>query len=220
MTSTIQSTKTVKILFLDWHKTLSNSLFFEQLNNQNHPHHTYKQAIEKSLFVTRKYILKDWMEGVVNSEEVMDLVAKDTGISSKILLSDLADSCASMKFCNPEIPNIIKKIRSQGTRVVIATDNMDSFRRFTVPGMKLEELFDDFLISSELGCMKRLLAEKTLVFFDDYLKNHATPISKTILMDDSIEENFLKSGLPTFEVKNSDSFITELNKYANQPSVS
>lgn len=71
---------------------------------------------------------------------------------------------------------------------MIATDNMDTFERFTIPAMKLNELFDDFLISHSLKVLKEDIQENSISFFDEYLNKNKLTYQETVLLDDCIEK--------------------------------
>lgn len=80
-----------------------------------------------------------------------------------------------------EATQLIQELK-RNARVVLATDNMDCFRRFTVPTQNFALLFDDILESSSLGRMKKDEAGRT---FTDYATSHSIAPERTYLIDDS-----------------------------------
>ena len=183
MLSFTKSISKPKVVFLDWYKTLSKSLFWEQLSDKNHPFHHLGQKITDWLFVenTDKFTdkLKAWMRGEQSAEEVCSQICQDLGVSFETVFTELVKSSGTMKYCNISLPEIVQQIRSQGRKVVIATDNMDTFMRFTVPALDLQDQYDDILVSSEIGAVKDDYESGTSLFFANFMKTQITKFSNT-----------------------------------------
>lgn len=145
---------TPKVIFFDWSKTLSNSLFWSQLRNNGHPHNQYISAIEHAIFSENRQLINHWMRGEYSSEDVCRIIANRSNVPYEVVFEGLKESCTSMKLVSEEIPELIRRIKAKGIKAVIATDNMDTFSRFTIPALELTELFDDFLISYDLKLLK------------------------------------------------------------------
>jgi FMN phosphatase YigB (HAD superfamily) len=173
---------TKKIIFIDWNKTLSHSLFWERLRDTDSL--TYDK-IEKWLFIENRSIINSWMKGDVGSKEVIRSMSKDINKPYDFLWDEFVISCRHMEWSIDGLETYIRKIRRNGTKVVIATDNMDSFLEYTIPGMKLNELFDDWLVSSEIGHLKDEEELQGISFFDDYLNKHNVTYKDVVLLDDS-----------------------------------
>jgi beta-phosphoglucomutase-like phosphatase (HAD superfamily) len=91
-----------------------------------------------------------------------------------------------MTFADPETPRLVAQLRRRGVRVVIATDNMDSFSRFTVPALGLSEMFDDILNSFELKALKADCdAGGRSLFFQPYLRAQELAPAQCVLIDDA-----------------------------------
>lgn len=175
-----------KVVFIDWNKTLSFDLFWGHLGDKGHPNHKYLDAIEKWLFVDNRTVINPWMKGEVNLEDVVDRMSQGTGINKKTITDELKHSCEIMTFCFAGIEDLIKKIQQRGILVVVATDNMDTFSKFTVPALKLNLLFDDILNSHTLGHLKDdSEPSDKILFFDDFLKRHSLRYEDALLLDDS-----------------------------------
>lgn len=201
-----------KVIFLDWNGTLSNSRFFQQLESVDHPLHDALPKIEKWLFNENKPLLNLWMKGKYTSEDILQRMSDDIHISRDVLLKELKVSCESMVFMIPDIQEIIQKIRSKGIYVVIATDNMDCFSRWTVPALKLNELFDDILNSSEIGVLKEEgLSKNSFPFFDKYLEKYGR--DKVVLIDDSKNDFFQENGFERILLKSPDHLKKILSQY-------
>jgi FMN phosphatase YigB (HAD superfamily) len=206
-----------KVVFLDWNKTLSNSLFWEQLADKNHPFHHLEKEIIDWLFVKNRDVIKMWMRGDYTSEEVCAKISQDLGVDFQLIFSELAKSCLSMEYCDPDVPKLVNKIRSNGVKVVIATDNMDTFRRFTVSAMRLQESYDDILVSSELGALKDDYENGESLFFSEYMKKSGLDYSEVLLLDDSVDKMPICKdiGLPAVNINSPKHLIDELNKLLN-----
>ena len=146
--------KNYKAIFFDWNKTLSNSLFWEQLGDFNHERHEWNENISTYLFRDNKNLISDWMRGEIADKEIVNRISLQFGYSSDVLLEDLIDSCRNMKLVSDEVITLVQRLRQKGIRCVIATDNMDTFRKYTVPALELEKYFDDILVSSDSGVFK------------------------------------------------------------------
>lgn len=206
----------IKTIFLDWDKTLSTSVFWEQMKNSNNSHNNFDR-LEEFVFRQNQQLVSDWMLGKYNSEEVCEKVSKGIGMNYETVFGELVTSTAKMKFADFRIQEILKRIRKKGTKLVIATDNMDTFRRFTIPGMKLYDLFDDFLISNELRCFKYHIKDGKLPFFENFLKLKKLTYKEVILIDDSVEKtgHFEKIGFRIKYIKDKNDLLNHLNEYVS-----
>lgn len=175
------------VILLDWSQTLSNSRFWG-------PWFTSDDAIVQDLarrmadaIFARPYELLDrWCFGAIAAEEVVDQVAAELGIDPALALEGLERSCREMQFVSPEILPLVEALRAHGVRVGIATDNMDTFTRWTVPAMGLERWFDPILNSADLAAVKSgpLDAAGRHPFFGDLL-DRLEPGTCVFLVDDS-----------------------------------
>ena len=206
-----------KVIFIDWNKTLSNSFFWHHLSNELHPNHKHHNTIEEGLFKHNKDLINPWMRGKITSDDVAGKISKVSGVDKEIILDELYKSAETMEFVSPEIPELLKKIRAQGIKIVIATDNMDTFRRYTIKGMKLDELFDDYLISYELKALKGDVEEGKLKFFHKHMKDNKLEYKDVILFDDSIDKTGLwnKLSFKAVEITSSDVLLKTLKEYAS-----
>ena len=207
-----------KVIFLDWNKTLSNSLFWSHMHPDNgHDYSLYHGKLISTLFVENKKLINPWMRGEYSTDDIMQILSPLVGLSTEVLKEELAISCSNQSFVDSFIPEYIKSIKNKGIKVVIATDNMDTFRKYTVPSMKLEELFDDFLISCELGVLKDDHGDESIPFFDDYLKHNNLKYQDSVLLDDCIDKTgvYDNLGLKIRQVTSPNVFINMLKEYAN-----
>lgn len=207
----------VKTIFLDWNKTLSNSIFWEQMKNPAHPQNSFAEKLEEFLFKKNYFLINEWMLGREKSEGICQKISEAISLEFDILFEELVISSQKMKFVDERIPEILKVIRKKGIGVIVATDNMDTFRRFTVPGMELDKIFDGFLVSSELGCFKYDIVNSRLPFFDDYFRLRKLSYEEAVLIDDSIEKTgtFEKIGFEIKNVRNKQELVKALKAYVS-----
>lgn len=204
-----------KVLFIDWNKTLSNSFFWSQLADKNHPHNNYHQIISHWLFEKNNHLIDQWMRGAFTAEEICRLIATENHLDQKIVFDTLRDSCFKMELCSPDIIDLVKNIQKQGIKVIVATDNMDTFKRFTIPGMGLNKVFDDFLISYDLKTLKYDNTDNDIPFFEKFLKKNNLFYKDVVLLDDSRNKSGIydKLGFKISLVENAHDLIEYLREY-------
>lgn len=184
-----------KVIFIDWHGTLSCSMFWEDLQ-LSHP--DIFEQIQRILFKADNTIIMDWMRGELSVNDVLDYLV-DNGIKDRSLIEiSLQESCKNITFIDPHNLKLIQKLRSQGYLCVLATDNMDVFSKYTVPAYRLDTYFDDIINSSHVGALKKEYDEKEeFLFFSKFLKKHNLDISQAVLIDDNVKDqnHFEQMGL-------------------------
>jgi FMN phosphatase YigB (HAD superfamily) len=155
------------------------------------------------------------MRGSLNSEQICNKLAVENNLDKKIILNTLKESSEKMELCSNNILDIIKDIRKKNIKVVIATDNMDTFRKFTIRGLRLDRFFDDFLISSELKVLKYDITNDKIPFFDPFLKKNSLSYDDVILLDDSEEKSgiYNKLGFKISLVTDTPSLLNYLREY-------
>ena len=208
--------KQYQTIFFDWNKTLSNSLFWEQLGNPEHERHGWNADISHYLFQENRHLISEWMKGVIDARGIVEKISSRYGYSADILLEDLAESCRNMQFVSDEVLPLTQKLRKTGVRCVIATDNMDTFMKYTVPGMELEQYFDGFLSSFDLKRFKYDTEAESIPFFDDYLQQHGLLYADVVLIDDSPDTSgaYERLGFDILQIADTDDFVNKLKRLA------
>lgn len=208
--------KKYKVVFFDWNKTLSHSLFWEQLRNPEHDRYSWYDNISTFLFRDNKNLISDWMRGEIDDKEIVNRISLRFDYPSDVLLEDLIDSCRNMKLVSDEVIVLVKKLRLKGVQCVIATDNMDTFRKYTIPALELEKYFDDILVSSDSGVFKFDAKDEKIPFFDEYLKKRNLKYEDAVLIDDCIDMSgiYNKLKFDILQVSNPDDFVKKLRKLA------
>lgn len=179
--------RSYQIIFIDWYRTLSTSLFSGHWAAPWHPRHNDFDRIQTLWRGELQLLLTPWMRGSMRSEQFVATVADRLACDFDELMAEFIEGCRSMTLVSDELPSIIRQVRERGVRVVIATDNMDCFTRWTVPPLGLDTMFDDILCSHELGLLKcDIDARGRSSFFASYLERHGVGIGDCLLLDDSI----------------------------------
>lgn len=176
---------TYDTIFVDWDGTISASKFWQHWANDPTKAEDH-ELIQERFFKTPPNLLEDWMRGSWDIRAIIEEVSRRTGLNALALSTGLEESCRQMQLVSPELLNIVSKIRKKGMQVVIATDNMDTFTRWTVPALGLGKYFDGVLNSHSLRALKKDRDEDgRSMFFSEYFTSHSINPSRTILVDDS-----------------------------------
>jgi FMN phosphatase YigB (HAD superfamily) len=131
------------------------------------------------------------MRGALSSEDVVAGVCQGTDMSPAFALETLRASCQQMRFVADTVPQMVADLRARGLKVVIATDNMDTFQRWTVPSLRLGTLFDAILCSADLGALKEERdPDGQSRFFASYARAQGIGPGESLLLDDGEEEGF------------------------------
>ncbi len=185
-----KKTSNKRAIFIDWNGTLSLSNFWGQLEKSPSKEDRQKFKLwADNMFISHKDLLVPWMKGAYTTEEILQIVSDDTKTKFDDLLEEFIIGCKKMEWTSSKIPSLTRQLREKSVHVSIATDNMDCFTRWTVPAMKLKNMFDDILNSFYLKAMKHELDEngKSLFFSDFFEKNHLKP-SNCIFLDDGLDK--------------------------------
>lgn len=144
------------------------------------------------------------MRGKYSSEEINELIAQRTGLGFGVLWHAFTRDCKSMRISSDLIAEItaLRKV----WRVILTTDNMDCFDRFTVPALSLETAFDGIANSFNEGCLKTDSNGET------FISHLAGEITEAVLVDDSKTtcEFFRKLGGTAYHVTNKTPAIRHL----------
>jgi len=173
----------VDVVFVDWHKTLSTSLFWAHGPGCRLPPATLAE-VGKYVFGQHQ-LVRDWMLGAMVGEDVCGLAADYFGLGVDDVLADLERSCRKMKLCDPAVVDTLRLISERGIKVVLATDNMDAFRRWTIPDLQIDTVFDDVLTSDFCGALKADLSDGLSPFFSPWLADRGIAPSEAVLIDDT-----------------------------------
>ena len=201
-----------RVLFIDWYKTLSSSLFWQHL-----PPEVFR-PIERWMFKDNPTSVCSWMRGQEGMADIVTALARSLDLSPQFLEQELETSCRKMELISENSLQMVDAIRRKGILAVIATDNMDVFEKFTVPALNLRDHFDDILCSSSLGCLKADVdVNGQLPFFQPWLDQNGFKIQEAVLIDDSVQHSdfFERKGLAFLGVDGSSPLTAHLARWAN-----
>ena len=162
------------VVFVDWDGTLSKARFWSHLDKELY------ERLQDTLFSGNNPLVHDWMMGKKSSETICGWLSAELNISSEFLLSELIKTCVSMTVREDAVA-IIKQLREKAS-VVLITDNMDCFTRFTVQQPGLADLFDKIINSADAGRMKR---DRDGEVFVEIAKAYNASLDQCHLIDDS-----------------------------------
>lgn len=167
-----------KIIFIDWYITLSTSHYWGHLRDTDREGYD----LFEGWLLGNLDIFDEWMRGRYTSGQISQMIAESTRRSADYVLAELRESCKLITMDLPELHSELRRIRQQGTPVVVATDNILDFSQCTVPAQGLLDIFDDVLNSAELGVLK---SDEHSNFFDSYLLAKGIAPENAVLIDDS-----------------------------------
>ncbi|KKQ98422.1 MAG: hypothetical protein UT24_C0004G0045 [Candidatus Woesebacteria bacterium GW2011_GWB1_39_12] len=183
---TKSETKKLQAVLIDWNGTLSPTNYWSQLEkSEKQSERDLFKIWSYSMFVKHKDKIIPWMKGEYVSEDLLSLVSKETNTDFEFLLKEFVIGCERMEYSSPNIPKLVQDLRDKSIIVGIATNNMDSFTRWTIPYMKLDTLFNEILNSFYLKAMKHDLDKNgQSLFFGNFFNKYDIEPTKCIFIDD------------------------------------
>lgn len=201
-----------KIIFIDWDQTLNHMRFWGHWRDTRPEDY---EAIQQTLFSpANKPMIHAWMRGQRSAEDVVEWLARQSNWSASKLLTELQTSCELETFTDQKAAELIAELRRRGHLVVIATDNMDTFTRWTVPATRLTDHVDGILNSYGLGVLKCDHGNLSWPFFDQFLADRAVGYQDCVLIDDSekIEIVAQQFDLPYRQVNDRQALVDHLHQ--------
>ncbi len=181
-----------EIVFLDWDGTLSYGRFWGHWQGDDNLGSAY-DLIQRRFFGKSGHAIEDWMTGKLSAEDIAVRLATELDCGSDYILSELQKSCENMKLIDG-VADRVDKLKELGVKVVIATDNMDTFDRWTKVAQNLEDRFDGTINSANTGVFKKEVDDfGRSPFFDDTLRRFRVTPEKTVLVDDSVNNQIVRS---------------------------
>lgn len=186
----VNKIKRPRAIFIDWFGTLSLTNFWGHLErSKKQTDRDHFKLWADTVFVSHKDKIVPWMKGKYTTEDILSMAAKETQTNFDILLKEFIIGCEKMMYSSPNIPNLVKNLRNKQITVCIATDNMDSFTRWTVPAMKLDFHFDEILNSFYLKVLKHELdGNGQTLFFQDFFSRHKDIRPENCILIDDWED--------------------------------
>lgn len=176
----------IECVLIDWHETLSHSLFWEPWHVGTATERQTATFLQGAMFGAHRHLLEPWMRGELTSEDVVGQVARSVDVPFAVAMEGFVASCKAMRLVSDEVLPLIAELRSHGMLIGIATNNMDSFTRWTVPSLGLDRHVDAVINSAVIGTVKRQRgADGSSAFFGDFLRMHEFAPGATVMLDDS-----------------------------------
>ena len=165
------------VVFVDWHGVLSSRRFWSTMaaSEMNEDNRAGRIA---ELFASSE--VEPWMLGDVTTEKVLS----ELGVSEADIprwVEAVIQECISARP-NRLVLEVLRELRGSNY-LVLASDNMDCFAAAMPRRHDLPQIFDDYLISSEVGALKKYPHS----FFGPWLRRHNLSFLHATLLDDSIE---------------------------------
>lgn len=171
--------KNKNILFIDFNGVISYKPFWFSLKD-NKKYSKDFGLIEDFLFKQNRKMVSDWMLGVYSTEDIHNILQKEIGIPPEII-SIFKEDCKNLDISS----KILRKIDElrKFYYCILATDNMDSFVRFTLPShQELVESFDEI---NDSYTMKQSKSSFGGLYFKNKIAERKSIVENSILIDDS-----------------------------------
>lgn len=181
---------TTPLILIDWYRTLSLTRFWHGYEP------TTLTAIESCAFANPART-DEWMRGRLSSEDICQEIERAGLGRADEHLEALKRSCEDF-LPAPEVTAALKQLAERAD-VVLVSDNMDCFARWTVPTLKPLGIFKELIVSSDVGLLKN---DEGGRIFTEICSRHGTAPRNVVFIDDSAStrQTFEKLGgraLPT-----------------------
>lgn len=169
------------ILFVDFNGVISYQNFWNSIYSEDHKLFNLRNDINTFVFVENKNFVKDWMVGLHTAEEAHDLIKEKFDID-KDYLFEIFKKDAETIDVSEKILLKLQDLKSK-YKVVMITDNMDTFTRFTLPNNpEISRTFDGIFVSFHTGKLKKTDEGKV---FKNIVNLFDSKLEESILVDDS-----------------------------------
>lgn len=203
-----------RLLFMDFNGVLSYQPYWHLLLDEKHPLHDYYLGIREFVFHGKERLLNGWLLGQYSSEDIHHKVSEVFGISYEEIFSAFREGCKKLDV-STLILKALQPLR-KNFHCILRTDNVDSFRRFTLPeNPKLVSSFDEIHCSCDLGNLKKTNGG---AYFRDVVSEKRMEIENCVLIDDSerVCRVFRDLGGIVFQPNREDEVVKTLLELNNQ----
>lgn len=166
------------VVFINWDGVLSDRLLWHSFIDGSPKERYIGERIKLEMFGKQDAYVEAWKLGEVTSETFVHDVAELIGEDERVLWYRFVEDCKTMGYADLAYLDAIAELKKTA-RVVLATDKGEHFRRFIVPHLGLDQVFDDILISTE----RKYFKKNPEFFFELYLDSiHA---HRALIVDDT-----------------------------------
>ncbi len=165
------------ILFIDFNWVISYKNFWFSLEKLDIDVYSF---INDFLFVKNLTLVNDWMLWKYTSEEICRIIVKNANINIvyEYIYNYLVNDCINIDLSKKILNKLL--IMKKYFYIILVTDNMDCFSRFTVKyNKRYFKIFDEIFNSYNTGYFKNQTYEKFIIKYD-------SKINLSYLIDDSI----------------------------------
>jgi hypothetical protein len=193
--------KNKNIIFIDFNWVISYKNFWHSLEEKDK---VIYEKINKTLFSENIQLIRDWMLWKYTSQDICKFISKELNINYEYIYNTLINDCKNIDL-SLEIKDILEKLKKY-YNIILVTDNMDCFTKFTTKkNQNYFDVFDSIFNSAKEWYFK-------VDSYLNYIKKYDSKIELSYLIDDSIWncEKFSKLWWNAINVKWKESVIKVL----------
>lgn len=189
-------------IFVDFDGTICFDYFWRSAPEE------IKKTIGKFLFQNNTYLLEDWMRGQKSSEDINQIISDNCNLDYNMIWNYFIKDCENM-YISEDILDALSACKKNNTLILI-TDNMDCFNRFTINKLKLSNYFHYIFNSYDYGVLKDDPLPKG--FFKKVIDLNGFDIQKSVLLDNSQKncDLFNQLGGSSFLIKDKQDVVSIL----------
>lgn len=204
--------KEKNIVFIDFNGVISYKNFWFSLEKSNP---IIYEEINEFLFGENIQIVKDWMLWKYQFDEICKILSDNLNVDYNCVYDSFVEDCKNIDL-STKIRELLNKLKKY-YYIVLVTDNMDSFTKFTVKNnLNYFNVFDSIFNSADEWCFK----------VDAYLRYanyYSSKIELSYLIDDSVWNckkfselwgNAINVKGEEWALKNLDTILKKVRKYA------
>jgi len=140
-----------KAVIFDYDGVLGRDRFYANIR-ETHPE--VYQFINTKIFSGKSDILAQWMRNKLTSVDVNKYIGDKTGIDYDLLYKKFIESAYNIK-ADERILKIALRLKRQGVKIAIVSDNMDVFTSMEVKNQSLGKVFSVIVNSADYGLLKK-----------------------------------------------------------------
>lgn len=180
----------IRALYIDFDGTICVDRYWRSLPTKMHAN------LQGLLFGDDRTIFNEWMRGEHTAEEINRYVSQELAIPYDFLWNIFVNDCKSQQVSQKLLDSLHSLRHTYKT--VLMTGNMDSFSRFTVPALHLEDYFD-YISNSFYERLHK--ADNDGELFKKYSELLGVSLPNSLLIDDSSHccEIFSRLGGKTYQ---------------------
>ena len=185
--------KEIRALISDFDGVLCSDYFYHTME---HSHPEIYEKINKEIFRNSRPIIRAWMRGGITYRDVHKIMSANYQISTDFLEKELINSVKKMVL-NKYLLSFIEKIRKQGVKTALLTDNMDVFDKFFVSHTNIDQYFDLIISSAR---KRQLKADNEGELVDWTISKLKVKPEQVVMIDDGekIGKIVQKKNIPFF----------------------